>query len=597
MKTWIRRLSFRGLSIQQRLPLLICVLLLCIIVTFGAISYFGVKDATLETGKERLRSITDQLSSMFAQSTQSNLAIARASANQEPVKKFLQSQKDELKTEALQAMDKLRSDTTLVLIELLNTQRQPILRSAKESILSKVNFDSLLSNAFNNDTAAAVGKIYAVKEGMYYPFIASTINDNKEVIGYMVRWRRVAATPRTLAQLSQLMGTKATLYFGNADKSLWTDMIKPVASPIPDNATSSKNVFLYSNDEGHKLMGSVKPIAHSPWLILVEFSQKNVTEAASKFLTWVIIAGLGLIGIGILIAWIMSRNITGPLNNLTAAASNIAGGHSPTDVEMGRRDEVGKLARAFNAMFEQVNKAKQGLEQKVTETIEVNEQLRGLSAYLQNVREDERIHIAREMHDELGQLLTSFKMDASWLRKKLADNNDSAIKEKLENMLQVIDEAVKFVRKLASELRPSILDDLGLVPALEWHSMEFEKRYNIKTIFKSQVPELSMSSVVATGLFRMYQESLTNVARHSDAKSVTANLRIIHNELILSISDDGKGFDTSQVNKNTLGLLGMKERAAMIGGKLEIISETGRGTTVIITVKQLLAERVAVGSS
>jgi signal transduction histidine kinase len=104
-----------------------------------------------------------------------------------------------------------------------------------------------------------------------------------------------------------------------------------------------------------------------------------------------------------------------------------------------------------------------------------------------------------------------------------------------------------------------------------------------------------MSSVVATGLFRMYQESLTNVARHSDAKNVTINLRIIHNELSITITDDGKGFNTAEVNKKTLGLLGMKERATMIGGKLEIISEPGKGTTVVITIKHLLVEKVAVG--
>jgi signal transduction histidine kinase len=317
-------------------------------------------------------------------------------------------------------------------------------------------------------------------------------------------------------------------------------------------------------------------------------------ESANRFLRQIIFIGAILVIIGIFIAWLMSRTITKPLKKLTTAATTIASGNYSAQVAVDRPDEVGELARAFNAMIEQVSKAKDGLEQKIVESAEMNEQLRDLSAYLQNVREDERIHIAREMHDELGQVLTGFKMDVSWLRKKLANSNDPVMIEKIDSMLAVVDDSIKFVRKLASELRPSILDDLGLVPALEWHSQEFEKRYNIKTEFNSAIPDLNIPSVVATGLFRMYQESLTNVARHSNATRVVVKLTINNDELSLSISDDGKGFDISQANKKTLGLLGMKERAAMIGGKLEIISEPGKGTTIIITVKHIVKEQATV---
>jgi signal transduction histidine kinase len=184
-------------------------------------------------------------------------------------------------------------------------------------------------------------------------------------------------------------------------------------------------------------------------------------------------------------------------------------------------------------------------------------------------------------------------MDVAWLKKKIPDSNDPVINEKLGNMLDVIDEAVKFVRKLAAELRPSILDDLGLVPALEWHSQEFEKRFNIRIEFLTDAQELHTTSVIATGLFRMYQESLTNVARHSNATKVVVSLRLINDEIRLSIMDNGRGFDSSMMSKKTLGLLGMKERAAMLGGKLEIKSEPGRGTTVLITVRQPQMEKVA----
>jgi signal transduction histidine kinase len=588
MKKWTRRLSFQGLSIQQRLPLLICVLLLCIMVTFSCISYISVKNAALKTGKERLRSLTDQFSSMFAQSAQTIAAASRAAARQEFIIKNLQTEGHEFRAEALEALQKLRLDSTWVLVELINANREPVLLSGRDSIQSSINFEALLTASIHRDSAG-IGKISLFRDSMFYPIVVPVI-DNKQVIGHLVRWRLVAATAKTLEQLSQLMGTEAALYIGNNDGSLWTDLIKPV-SYHQLNAGHFGEPFGYSGHTGKRVIAAARPIANTPWLVAVEFPRQSVLVTANRFLQWIIIIGGVLIAIGIFIAWLMSRNITRPLNKLTAAASAIAGGDYSTTVAVDRRDEVGKLARAFNVMIGQVSKAKDGLEQKIIETGEMNEQLRSLSAYLQNVREDERIHIAREMHDELGQLLTSFKMDISWLRKKLAENNDQVMKERLENMLTSIDEAVKFVRKLSTELRPSILDDLGLVPALEWHCQEFEKRYHIKTEFHSLEHELNISSVAATGLFRMYQESLTNVARHSNANKVVVSLREINDEISLSIADDGKGFDSSQTNKKTLGLLGIKERAAMLGGKLEIITEPGKGTTVAITVKQEQARK------
>jgi signal transduction histidine kinase len=142
-----------------------------------------------------------------------------------------------------------------------------------------------------------------------------------------------------------------------------------------------------------------------------------------------------------------------------------------------------------------------------------------------------------------------------------------------------------FVRKLAAELRPGLLDDLGLIPALEWHSKEFEKRFGVQVNFKSNTKELNIPPEIATGVFRIYQESLTNIARHSEAKNVVADLEKNGVQLKLSVSDNGKGFPSQKPGqKKTLGLLGMKERAHMIGGKLDISSEQGKGTTVTIVI-------------
>lgn len=577
----MRRSTFRGLSIQQRLPLLICVLLLSMIVIFSWISYIGVRNAALKAGRDRLTTLSDQLSSMFTQSSQALITTTRATANQQAFRNCIQSLNAVQCLDALQALEKLRQDSSSVFIELRDKNRRSIILSGKNSIEKRVNFDSLTS-VIKLDSGT-VGKIYRVRDSMYYPAVAAVTDQNK-IIGYIIRWRIISATPQALEQLSKLLGTKATIYVGNNDRSLWTNMIHPISNPLPPEAGVS-GVFEYKNDSGQNVIVAEKPIGNTPWLLAVEFSQQTVLESANRFLGWIILIGSLLVAAGIFIAWLMSHSITRPLNKLTAAVSAIASGKGSPDVAVHRKDEVGKLARAFNAMNNQVHTAKQDLEKKVIEQEHMNEQLRNLSAHLQNIREEERMHIAREMHDELGQLLTGFKMDVSWLNKRLVNSENPEIKEKLTSLLGLVDEAVLFVRKLAAELRPSILDDLGLVAALEWHSKEFTKRFNIDVEFQTRSEELHTSGLIATGLFRMYQESLTNVARHSGANKVESQLQLVNGDIWLSVRDNGKGFDLNvNTERKTLGLLGMKERALMIGGKLEIKSEPGKGTVVTVTV-------------
>ncbi len=573
----ISPIRLKGLTIQQRLPLLICVLLLSIMITFTWISYQGVKNAALKSGRERLLSLTSQLSTMFSQTMLNTLNATRTAANQLSIKNYLSS--NHQRDSALLALERIRQDTTSVFVELLNANYKPVLSSGKESIQEKVDFDSLSLLLADRDKIT-IGKIVAVRDSMYYPIIATIVN-GKETMGYLIRWRLLSATPQTIEQFSQLMGTRAALYIGNADGSLWTDMMRPVDHYIPDTTQFNKPLD-YIKENGRRFIHAAKPIAGTSWLVAVEFPQQLILESANRFLQWMIIAGIILLIVGFFVAWSMSRNIIKPLNRLTVATSGIAdGNYSAPGVE--RKDEVGKLARAFNVMNDQIGEARRRLEQKITEREGMNEQLRDLTAHLQNIREEERMHIAREMHDELGQLLTAFNMDIAWLEKKLAGADDG-IKKKLQDMSKLIDDSVMFVRNLSSELRPSVLDDFGLVPALEWHSKEFENRFNIQVEFTTDTKELRTSSLVATGLFRMFQESLTNVARHSEATKVTAILQAGKDNIFLSIQDNGKGFVATANNKKTLGLLGMKERAAMIGGTLEINSTPEKGTLILITV-------------
>jgi len=233
-------------------------------------------------------------------------------------------------------------------------------------------------------------------------------------------------------------------------------------------------------------------------------------------------------------------------------------------------------------------------ESKIAESLlqESYEQLRLLASHLQDIRETERTSMAREIHDELGQQLTGLKMDVSWLNRR-ADLNDQPSRDKIKGILTLLDGTVNTVRRLAAELRPSILDDLGLAEALEWHSKQFEQRSGIRCSFATIGRKEPVPPVIATGLFRIYQEALTNVARHAKATLVSAELDMEPDKVILTISDDGKGFDVKDIaSRKTLGLLGMKERSLMMGGRYEFISRPGEGTTVRVSVPldQVLAE-------
>jgi PAS domain S-box-containing protein len=226
------------------------------------------------------------------------------------------------------------------------------------------------------------------------------------------------------------------------------------------------------------------------------------------------------------------------------------------------------------------------VKRKTAELSRSYQDIRELASHLQDVREEERASIAREIHDELGQQLTGLKMDLSWIAKRKAVQDDIEAKQKSVIILNLLDTAIKTVRKIATDLRPSILDDLGLIAAIDWQSKEFRRRSGISTEFISTMPELRYSSGISIGLFRICQESLTNVARHAEASKIRISLQEQDKDnILLKIEDNGKGFEVRQIgDKKTLGLLGMRERTLMMGGEFRIESDPGKGTTLFVPV-------------
>jgi signal transduction histidine kinase len=213
-----------------------------------------------------------------------------------------------------------------------------------------------------------------------------------------------------------------------------------------------------------------------------------------------------------------------------------------------------------------------------------HKQLRALSVYLQYVREDERIRISRQVHDELGQALTGLKMDLYWLANRLPKNLRVA-QEKARAMSAHIDSTIQTVRRISTELRPGILDDLGLAAALEWQAQEFQRRTGMRCRVRTEVTETCFAQELNTAFFRIFQETMTNVIRHARATRVEVVLREDEGYLLMEVKDNGRGISTDEItNTKSIGLLGMRERAALLGGELHITGQAGRGTSVTVKI-------------
>lgn len=208
------------------------------------------------------------------------------------------------------------------------------------------------------------------------------------------------------------------------------------------------------------------------------------------------------------------------------------------------------------------------------------ESLRNLTAHLQSIREEERTIVAREMHDELGQSLTALKMDLALLRAKLSKEQKELI-DKTKSMSKLVDTTLQAVKRISTELRPGLLDDIGLPAAIEWQGEEFQNRTGIKCKVSIEPEDISLDQDRSTAIFRIFQETLTNIARHAKASKVTVFLKKNVSKIELKVRDNGKGIAEKQIsNPKSFGIIGIRERAHFLGGDVEINGAPDKGTTV-----------------
>jgi len=346
----------------------------------------------------------------------------------------------------------------------------------------------------------------------------------------------------------------------------------------------------FIGDDGVSRIYSFAPVPTSlkarRLYISLEIPQKIAYAASER----IFIRNLILFGFFIILSVVMVWRASDVLflrriNTIVHASQRLAKGDLTTRIESIRgSDELSHLSRVFNDMAAALE-LREVREQQAKEALEQSrKQLRDLASYLQDIREQERTRIAREIHDDFGQSLTILKMDLSWLKKYMIQDQPK-IQNKISSMFNVIDASLQTLHAVSSELRPVILDDFGLESALEWQAGEFQNRTGVQCRVDSSIADLDLTKEQSTAVFRIFQETLTNIMRHSGATEVDIRLEINEDTLILEVADNGRGITEAEVsNSQSFGLLGIRERLYPWNGQVDFIGHPNKGTRVIVCV-------------
>lgn len=357
----------------------------------------------------------------------------------------------------------------------------------------------------------------------------------------------------------------------------------PGLSALP---TSRHGRVLEIGDSGVRRYFLAAPLQQAPGLLVaVAMPHDRVVGQANSAFYRALLA-LGVITLFTIAAVFIAAElgILRGLRSLARVAQRFGAGDLSVRARVPRtHDELAAVAKAFNEMAD-------SLAARHRDAVEAQARLRALASRLHVAREAEAVRIARELHDELGQVLTSLKIDLSRLPTHcppggLALPCAAALEGGVASMSGRIEAAVDFVRRISSDLRPGVLDKLGLTAALDWQAREIETRTGLAVQVEADVDDGALDERVSVTLFRIAQEALNNVIRHAGAALVEIGLVATEEDTVLTVSDDGHGIPSAAVdNRDSLGIIGMRERAALVGGKLAILGRPGQGTTVTVTV-------------
>lgn len=595
------RISARH-SLGVKLPLAAGALVLVVGLVLTTAAYLTVRGAALQDATGRLTTLSDQFRESFRTSMGQLRAPVHEAAARGPVGEYIRSPSPSLRPEALKAIEhRMAPGEQVAVVEIRDEGGRVLLRSDSVTVS-----DSFPRPA--RPDSAVVGKLIQHRDSIFYPIAARVPGQPG---GYVVQWRRVSTAPKTREQTLKIIGTEAELYFGNSDGSVWTDLTNP-AGPPPVELSRLDGIQTYTRPGGRgDVMAAAAEIPGTPWMYTIEFPTRTVLAPADAFLTKMGLIAILFVTLGLVAAWLLSRQIVHPLRQLTDAADAIAAGDTRRRVQLFRPDELGRLGQSFDAMAGQVEESRQRLEDKVAaRTKELNQTLERLQDAQESLVRREKLalvgHLASGVGHELRNPLGVMSNAVFYLEMVLGSAPED-VREYLGILRQQIALSGKIVNDLLdfSRINPAQRQNITVksIAAAQLDRLAPLEGIRVEQEFPETLPLVHVDPVHAG---QVVMNLLTNAVQAMGDKGGTLKLRARlngHDGVLLEITDTGPGvapenleriFEplfTTKARGIGLGLAVSKSLAQANGGNLAVTSEPGSGATFIFTMPAAAGSR------